>query len=67
MVLKRKMGIQTITFIVASLAVMVIHCFIWFKQKKSVVGDFVLGEGGKVFCNIYISMFMQSLTVKFDI
>ena len=27
-------------FIVTSLAVMVIHCCIWFEQKKSVVRDF---------------------------
>ena len=33
-------------FIVASLAVMVIHCCIWFEQKSLVVRD--LGGGGGV-------------------
>ena len=30
---KKETRIQMITFIVASLAVMVIHCCIWFEQK----------------------------------
>ena len=31
---------QMIMFIVASSTVMLIHCCIWFEQKKSVVRDF---------------------------
>ena len=61
---KEKTWIQMITFIVASLAVMVIHCCIWFEQKSC---EGLLGGGFKVFWNIYISMIMQSSTVKFDI
>ena len=53
-------------FIVATSAVMVIHCCIWFELKKSVVKDFE-GGGVKVFWNIFISMIMQSSIVKFHI
>ena len=40
-----------ITLILASLAIMVIHCSIWFEQKSQFYG---LGGGGFNFiCNIY--------------
>ena len=55
-----------IAFIVASLVVMAIH-FVEFCLKKNVVEYTFRGGGLKLFCNIYISMFMQRSTVKFGL
>ena len=42
---KKKTLIKMITFIVASMAVMVIHCCIWFEQKYQLRGT-LRGGGG---------------------
>ena len=64
-VLDNLLNINEFKSLKTSLAVMVIHCCILLEQKSKL--RWTIKVWVEVFCNIYISMFMQSLTVEFHI
>ena len=49
-----------ITFIVSALAVMVIHCCIWFKTKKVICEGLLGGEGMKsILQHLYLNVYAE--------
>ena len=48
-----------IMFIVASSAVMVIHCCIWFEQKSQLLGTFFGGGGSSILKHLYLNDYAE--------